>query len=174
MRIAMRRIVIGRILAVSIGTILIVLAFAPASMAQVIPGLPGLGGPDIGTFSVGLGMYQAPSGAESDSGAYALARYAMTNLQFEVDLGLNKQNFFLGSADYLYFIPTAEGITQTSIGVGGGITFVANDPGEGDSQFGPNVLARVGFMDTYSLQLRYDFHGDKSNLWTLGLTYDLN
>ena len=153
------------------GAMASLLIFAPASRAGLIPGLGGLGS---GGFSVGLGGYQAPKDAESDSGLYALGRLTTDSLQFEVDFGLTKKNFLLGAADYLYFIPTAEGLTQMSIAVGGGATFVLNDAGSGDTQIGPNALAQVQLMDSYSLQLRYDFLGGSSNLWTLGLSYAMN
>ncbi len=127
---------------------------------------------DGGGFSMGAGAYQAPDEALSDSGLYSFARYEMDQFAFEIDYGVSDQDFFLGAADYLYRLPTAGGITQTEIAIGGGITFINNDPGFDDSKFGPNLLGQIRFMDTLAIQLRYDFLGDSSNLWTFGLSYD--
>jgi hypothetical protein len=131
----------------------------------------GLGSMDTGDFAMGAGVYRAPSGAESDSGMYSFARYQLSQLAFEIDYGLSDQPFFLGAADYLYDVPTAAGITQTEVAIGGGITFVNNDPAFDDSQFGPNLLGQVRFMDNLAVQVRYDFLGESANLWTFGLSY---
>jgi hypothetical protein len=153
------------------GAVASLLIFAPGSYAALIPGLGGLGS---GGFSFGLGAYQAPNDADSDSGMFALARLQTEGLQFELDYGLTNQDFLLGAADYLYSIPTAEGITQTSIALGGGATFVLNDPGSGDTEIGPNALAQIKFMGSYSVQLRYDLLGGNGSLWTFGLSYAMN
>ena len=134
-------------------------------------GIPGM---DIGTFSVGLGAYKAPGDAVSEDGWYALGRYEMSSFEFEVDFGVGDHSFFLGAADYLYRVPTAEGITQTGFSIGGGITFVSSDPGADDSQFGPNALVQMSFADSYTAQIRYDILGGDSNLWTLSLAYAVN
>jgi hypothetical protein len=160
-----------RFFCLTAGAAIAILLWAPASVAGPLPGLPDLG---IGSFSLGLGVYQAPSGAKSHSGTYGLARYEVSTFELEVDYGLSKQNYFLGAADYLYKLPTAEGITQTAIAFGGGLTYVANDAGSGKTQLGPNVLAQLKFMHSYGAQLRYDFLGHNSNLWSLGVTYSIN
>jgi len=147
--------------------------FVMAGASPAAP-LPGVGTIMPGRFSLGLGAYQAPSGAESDSGCYALARYEISAFELEVDYGCSDRNFFLGAADYMYYLPTAEGITQTAIGFGAGVTFVTDDPGAGDTQIGANALGQIRFMDTFAAQIRYDFLGDKSNLWTFGLSYAFN
>jgi hypothetical protein len=147
------------------------LLLASESMASPLPGLSSL---TPGRFSVGGGMYQAPNAAKSDSGIYALARYEISNFEFEIDYGVSNQNFFLGAADYVYKIPTAEGITQTEISVGAGLTAVGSDPGDEDTKFGANALGQVRFMDTLALQIRFDLLGGKSNLWTMGLTYAID
>jgi hypothetical protein len=149
---------------------MIFLSLASESMALPIPGLSTL---TPGRFSVGGGMYQAPNAAKSDSGVYALARYEISNFEFEIDYGIN-QNFFLGAADYIYNVPTAEGITQTAISFGAGLTAVGSDPGSEDTKFGGNALGQVRFMDTLALQIRFDLLGGKSNLWTMGLTYAID
>jgi len=128
-------------------------------------------GTDIGNFSVGAGAYRAPDEAENDSGFYGLVRYEISDFEFEIDYGLTDQRFFLAAADYLYYVPTAAGITQTEVVLGGGVTFVNDDPAFNDSQFGPNLLGQVRFMDTLAVQIRYDFLGKSANLWTFGLSY---
>lgn len=147
------------------------LSFPSYASAQTFPSVPGI---DIGTFSLGAGLYQAPSGADSDSGLYGLARYEISSFEFEIDYGLTGKNFFLGAADYLYYFPTAEGITKTAISLGGGITFVSDDPSKSDTKFGPNVLGQVRVLDNYSVQVRYDFLGSGANLWTFGVSIIMN
>jgi hypothetical protein len=132
-------------------------------------GMAELGG---GRFSMGAGAYQAPDEAMSDSGLFSFARYELTSFAFEIDYGMTDQDFFLGAADYLYHLPTAGGITQTEIAVGGGVTFINNDPGFDGSDFGPNLMGQLRFADKLALQLRYDFLGESANLWTFGLSYD--
>ena len=128
----------------------------------------------LGRFSVGAGAYQAPGGEKSSSGVYGLARFEITQFELEIDYGLSDQNFFLGAADYLYYIPMAQGLTGTEAAIGGGITFVNDDPSLDESKFGPNLLAQIRFMDSYAVQLRHDFLGGNSNLWTFGLSYSFN
>jgi len=134
-------------------------------------GLGLLTGDSLGRFSMGLGAYQAPNEAISDSGVYTFARYEISNFEFEIDYGFSDHEFFLGAADYLYQIPTASGITQTDVALGGGVTFINNDPSLDKARFGPNILGQVRFADTMAVQLRYDFLGDDANLWTFGLSY---
>ena len=149
---------------------LFIFLFPSSVMAQGFPDLMGASPVDIGKFSAGIGMYEPEGG---DSGIYGLARYEMSSLEFELDYGLD-ESFFLLCADYLYFIPTAEGVTQTSIALGGGVTFINDDPSADDSQFGPNFLGKIQFMDNYAFQVRYDLLGDDSDLWTFGISYAIN
>ncbi len=142
---------------------------APAS-AQ---GLPGASRADIGRLSTGIGFYEAPDGAISDSGFYALARLEVSSFKFEIDYALDDPNFFLGAIDYLYYIPTSEGITQTAVAFGAGYTFMNSDAAFDSSKSGLNVLGQVRIADTIEAQVRYDFLGGNSNLFTFGMSYAL-
>jgi hypothetical protein len=155
-------------------------AVLPIVIATAIPALPlpvkaqGLDlvpGADIGGFSIGTGAYQAPDEATSDSGVYSFARYEIGQFEFEIDYGLTDEQFFLGAADYLFSIPTAEGVTGAKVALGGGVTFVNSDPVFDDAKAGPNFLGLLRFMDVMAVQLRYDLLGESSNLWTFGLSY---
>ena len=152
-----------------LGISVLLLLAAPAMGQNFDLGL--MPGGDMGRFSIGAGAYQAPNDAISDSGLYGLVRYEIDQFEFEIDYGLTDQQFFLGAADYLFNIPTAEGVTQTAVAIGGGLTFVNNDPVLDDSKIGPNLLAQVRFMDTLAVQLRYDWLGEDASLWTFGLSY---
>jgi hypothetical protein len=156
-----------RIITLAVGALLIMLV--PAGEAEAGIGL--MPGGDMGGFSIGSGAYQAPDDAVSDSGIYSFARYELDQFAFEIDYGLTDQPFFLGTVDYLYRIPTAEGVTGAEVALGGGLTFVNDDPVLDSSKLGPNILGQVRFMDTYAVQLRYDLLGEKSRLWTFGLSY---
>jgi len=151
-------------------TAILLLSIPYAAEAQGLGPIP----TDIGHFSAGLGLYQAPSDAISDSGMYGLVRYEISSFEFEIDYGVSDQPFFLGAADYLYIIPTAEGVTQTSIALGGGITFVNNDPALDGSETGFNILGKIKFMDSFDVQVRHDFLGGDANLWTFGVSYSFN
>ena len=138
------------------------------------PATAGIGlmpGGDTGRFSVGSGAYQAPDDAISDSGVYSFARYEISQFEFEIDYGLSDQGFFLGAVDYLYSIPTAEGVTRAEVALGGGLTFVNDDPVLDSSKLGANFLGQVRFLDTFAVQLRYDLLGEDANLWTFGFSY---
>jgi hypothetical protein len=77
----------------------------------------------------------------------------------------------MGTLDYLWYVPTAEGITQTALAFGLGLTAANNDPTLDDSQFGLNALAKVRFAKTVEGQIRYDYMGDDSKLLTLGVSW---
>lgn len=156
-----------RIIVLSAGILLAVLV--PAGKASAGIGL--MPGDDMGRFSIGSGAYQAPDDAVSDSGIYSFARYETGQFAFEIDYGLTDQPFFLGAVDYLYQVPMAEGVTRAEVALGGGLTFVNDDPVLDSSKLGPNILGQVRFMDTLAVQLRYDLLGEKARLWTFGLSY---
>jgi len=148
-------------------SVMLMLVMPSAAYAQGLGMIPS----DMGTFSAGLGVYQAPSDAISDSGMYALVRYEISTFQFEIDYGVSDHSFFLGTADYLYYFPTASGITQTDVALGAGVTFVNNDPAMDGSEMGFNVLGQIRFMDSLAAQVRRDFLGGDADLWTFGLSY---
>jgi len=151
-----------------IGIVTAILALPLPIKAQGLDLVPGA---DLGGFSIGTGAYQAPDEASSDSGVYSFARYEMGQFEFEIDYGFTDEQFFLGAADYLFSMPTAEGVTGASVALGGGLTFVNSDPVFDDAKVGPNILGLLRFMDVLAVQLRYDLLGESSNLWTFGLSY---
>jgi hypothetical protein len=162
------RTLIARIIVLlTLGSLTWLIFTAPAAAQGLGFGL----GSSVGGFSSGIGFYQAPSDAISDSGIFSFARYELSNIGFELDYGLSNQNFMLGSLDYLYRMPTASGVTRTEIALGGGLTFVNQDPSLDESKFGPNLLGQIKFMENLGVQLRYDFLEGDADLWTFGLSY---
>jgi len=156
-----------RIITLSVGMILLMLI----PVRDAVAGIGLMPGDDMGRFSVGSGAYQAPDDAISDSGVYSFARYEIDQFEFEIDYGLTDHQFFMGTVDYLYHFPTAEGVTRAEIALGGGLTFVNDDPVLDSAKLGPNILSQIRFMDTLAVQLRYDLLGEKARLWTFGLSY---
>lgn len=157
------------IVLVALGSLMWLVFTAPVPAQGLGLGLaPGFTG---GGFSTGVGFYQAPNEAKSDSGMFSFVRYEFSTFEIEIDYGLSDSDFFLGTLDYLYYVPTAEGITRTEVALGGGLTFVNQDPSLDKAKFGPNLLGQLKFMDNLAVQLRYDFLEGDADLWTFGLSY---
>lgn len=146
----------------------IVMFLSIATPSFAIPQVPGI---DIGIFSVGAGGYNSPDAKEDDTGFYVFAKYEIAKFQFEVDYSFGGDGYLMGSVDYLFYFPTAEGITQTAVAFGIGASVVGDDPSSDDSVFGGNALIKVRFIDTLEAQLKYDFLEGGSSLITLGLGY---
>jgi hypothetical protein len=146
------------------------LATASPLHAQVLGALPG---GDFGTLSVGAGFYNAPDTSGDESGFYTLARLMISQFELELDYGLSDSDFLLGSANYLYYVPTAEQFTQTAVALGAGYTFILEEGKFDYGNGGFNVLGQVQIADTISAQIRYDFLGGESDILTFGLSYSL-
>ena len=146
----------------------IALASAVPAHAQSLGMIPGA---DFGTFSVGAGFFNAPDAESDESGLYGLVRLEISTFAVEIDYTLDGSNSLLGAIDYLYYIPTAEMITQTTVAVGAGYTFVQNDGAFTGSNGGFNVLGQVRVADTITAQVRYDLLNGESDLLTFGLSY---